>query len=158
VSEQAVAGIMLIAVPILFNACFTLLAQRFDYSDVLRRPSHEVLKRFRACGTSLIVIWWLFALSAMLFTALAVQARQAAQARAFADQGHGGSRHAQELGELVRGNVQPSCNTRRAISRLDLGHVLALRCNVIRFLLWMAGWGLIPQPPRRAGRKNVIGA
>ena len=41
-SEQAVAGTALIAVPILFNAGFTLLAQRFDYPDVLRRPSHEV--------------------------------------------------------------------------------------------------------------------
>jgi Domain of unknown function (DUF4386) len=72
VSEQAVAGIVLIAVPILFNAGFALLAQRFDYPDVLRRPTHEVLERFRAGGTGLIVIWWLFALSAVLFTALAV--------------------------------------------------------------------------------------
>jgi uncharacterized protein DUF4386 len=72
VSEQAVAGIVLIGVPILFNAGFTLLAQRFDYPEVLRRPTHEVLERFRAGGTSLIVIWWLFSLSAVVFTALAV--------------------------------------------------------------------------------------
>jgi hypothetical protein len=72
VSEQAVAGIVLITVPILFNAGFALLARRFDYPDVLRRPTHEVLERFRAGGTGLIVLWWLFALSAMLFTALAV--------------------------------------------------------------------------------------
>lgn len=71
-SEQAVAGIVLIAVPILFNVGFTLLARRFDYPDVLRRPTHEVLKRFRAGGSTLILIWWLFALSAVLFTALAV--------------------------------------------------------------------------------------
>ena len=37
------AGVVLVAVPILFNAGFTLLAQRFDYPDVLRRPTHEVL-------------------------------------------------------------------------------------------------------------------
>jgi cytochrome bd-type quinol oxidase subunit 2 len=72
VSEQTVAGIVLIAVPVLFNAGFTLLAQRFDYPDVLRRPTHEVLERFRAGGASLILQWWLFALSAVLFTALAV--------------------------------------------------------------------------------------
>jgi Domain of unknown function (DUF4386) len=72
VSEQAVAGVVLVAVPILFNAGFTLLAQRFDYPDVLRRPTHEVLERFRAGGTNLILIWWLFALSAVLFSALAV--------------------------------------------------------------------------------------
>jgi hypothetical protein len=71
-SEQSVAGIVLIAVPILFNVGFTLLAQRFDYPDVLRRPTHEVLERFRAGGSALILIWWAFALSAVLFTALAV--------------------------------------------------------------------------------------
>jgi hypothetical protein len=71
-SEQVVAGAVLIAVPILFNVGFTLLAQRFDYPDVLRRPTHEVLERFRAGGAALILIWWLFALSAVLFTALAV--------------------------------------------------------------------------------------
>ena len=63
---------MLIAVPVLFNVTFTLLAQRFDYPDVLRRPSHEVLERFRAGGSSLILIWWAFALSAVLFAPLAV--------------------------------------------------------------------------------------
>jgi hypothetical protein len=72
VSEQAVAGVVLIAVPILFNAGFTMLAQRFDYPDVLRRPTHEVLERFRAGGATLILIWWAFALSAVLFGALAV--------------------------------------------------------------------------------------
>jgi hypothetical protein len=71
-SEQTGAGIVLIATPILFNVGFTLLAQRFDYPDILRRPTHEVLERFRAGGTGLILIWWLFALSAVLFSALAV--------------------------------------------------------------------------------------
>jgi Domain of unknown function (DUF4386) len=71
-SEQTVSGIVLIATPLLFNAGFTMLAQRFDYPDVLRRPTHEVLERFRAGGTSLVLIWWAFALSAVLFSALAV--------------------------------------------------------------------------------------
>jgi hypothetical protein len=71
-SERTVAGIVLIATPILFNAGFTLLAQRFDYPGILRRPTHEVLERFRVGGTSLILIWWAFALSAVLFAALAV--------------------------------------------------------------------------------------
>jgi Domain of unknown function (DUF4386) len=72
VSEQTMAGVVLIAVPILFNAGFTMLAERFDYPDVLRRPTHEVLERFRAGGATLILIWWAFALSAVLFGALAV--------------------------------------------------------------------------------------
>lgn len=71
-SEEVAAGIVLIAVPILFNACFTLLAQRFDYPDVLRRPTFEVLERFRLGGSGLVLLWWLFALSAVLFTAVAV--------------------------------------------------------------------------------------
>jgi Domain of unknown function (DUF4386) len=72
VSEESIAGITLIAVPILFNVGFTLLAQRFDYPDVLRRPTEEVLARFRAGGRSLVLTWWAFALSAVLFTPLAV--------------------------------------------------------------------------------------
>jgi hypothetical protein len=72
VSEQAVAGVALIVTPVLFNVGFTLLAQRFDYPDILRRPTHEVLERFRAGGTSLVLIWWVFALSAVSFGALAV--------------------------------------------------------------------------------------
>ena len=43
-SEQSVAGIGLVAVPVPFNVGFTLLAQRFDYPDILRRPTHEVLE------------------------------------------------------------------------------------------------------------------
>jgi hypothetical protein len=72
VSEQTVAGIVLIATPVLFNVGFTLLAQRFDYPDILRRPTSEVLGRFRAGGQGLILTWWGFALSAVLFAALAV--------------------------------------------------------------------------------------
>ena len=33
-SEQSLAGIALIVVPILFNSGFALLGQRFDYPDV----------------------------------------------------------------------------------------------------------------------------
>jgi hypothetical protein len=71
VSETA-TGAVLIAVPILFNVWFTLLAMRFDYPDVLREPSHEVLRRFREGGASLLLIWWMFALSAVLFAPLVV--------------------------------------------------------------------------------------
>jgi Domain of unknown function (DUF4386) len=72
VSEQTVAGIVLIATPVLFNVGFTLLAQRFDYPDILRRPTREVLERFRVGGQGLVLTWWGFALSAVLFAALAV--------------------------------------------------------------------------------------
>jgi hypothetical protein len=70
--SETVTGLMLIAVPILFNVGFTLLATRFDYPDVLREPTAEVLKRFSEGGTGLILIWWAFAVSAALFAPLAV--------------------------------------------------------------------------------------
>jgi Domain of unknown function (DUF4386) len=71
VSDEA-AGIALIAVPVAFNVGFTLLAHRFDYPEVLRRPTHEVLERFRAGGSALVLTWWVFSLSAVLFAALSV--------------------------------------------------------------------------------------
>ncbi|MDP9228621.1 MAG: DUF4386 domain-containing protein [Actinomycetota bacterium] len=70
--SETVTGAVLVALPILFNAAFALLAMRFDYPDVLREPTREVLRRFREGGAGLILIWWMFALSAVLFAPLAV--------------------------------------------------------------------------------------
>ena len=66
------AGALLIAVPIAFNAAFALLAARFDYPDVLRRPTADVLARFRAGGTPLVLLWWAFALTAVALAPLVV--------------------------------------------------------------------------------------
>ena len=70
--SETVTGIVMIGVPILFNVGFAMLAQRFDYPDILRQPSDEVLRRFRQGGSALVLIWWAFALSAVLFAPLAV--------------------------------------------------------------------------------------
>jgi hypothetical protein len=64
-SVTTVAGVLLIALPLAFNAAFGLLAARFDYPDVLRRPTAEVLAAFRAGGTPLVLVWWAFALTAV---------------------------------------------------------------------------------------------
>jgi uncharacterized protein DUF4386 len=66
------AAVLLIAVPLAFNAAFALLAARFDYPDILRRPTDEVLARFRQGGSALVLVWWAFALSAVLFAPLVV--------------------------------------------------------------------------------------
>jgi hypothetical protein len=66
------AGLFLIGVPVAFNAAFAALAKRFDYPDVLRRPTREVLARFRDGGTSLQLLWWAFALTAVLLAPLVV--------------------------------------------------------------------------------------
>ena len=65
-SATTTAGLLLIALPLAFNAAFALLAARFDYPDILRRPTDEVLAAFRARGTSLVLLWWAFALTAGL--------------------------------------------------------------------------------------------
>lgn len=66
------AGVLLIALPLAFNAAFAALAAAFDYPDILRRPTEEVLERFRAGGSRLVLLWWVFAMTAVLFAPLAV--------------------------------------------------------------------------------------
>jgi hypothetical protein len=65
VSVETVAGLFLLAMPIAFNVAFGLLAARFDYPDILRRPDAEVLSRFSA-----YVVWslWLFGTGVALVT------------------------------------------------------------------------------------------
>jgi hypothetical protein len=72
VSVEAAAGAVLIVAPLWFNANFALLGKRFEYPDILRRPTSEVLERFRAGGSSLILLWWTFMLSGLLLIAGAV--------------------------------------------------------------------------------------
>jgi hypothetical protein len=76
-STATVAGLFLIAMPLAFNASFALLAARFDYPAILRKPTVEVLDRFREGGTSLVLMWWAFALTAVLFAPLVVLLSQA---------------------------------------------------------------------------------
>ena len=64
-STATFTGLLLIALPIAFNAAFGMLAARFDYPDVLRQPTDEVLARFRDGGAPLVLLWWSFALTAL---------------------------------------------------------------------------------------------
>ncbi|MEZ3161799.1 DUF4386 domain-containing protein [Microbacterium sp. BWT-B31] len=70
--ELTATGILLIVLPVAFNVAFAALAARFDYPDILRRPTSEVLERFRAGGSGLVLLWWAFALTAVLLTPAAV--------------------------------------------------------------------------------------
>ena len=40
---------------------YTLLVERFEYPDILRKDTGEILTRFQAGGSGLIWIWWSFA-------------------------------------------------------------------------------------------------
>lgn len=71
-STASVAGLLLILVSIGFNAAFALLAARFDYPDILREPTADVLAKFRAGGAQLVLLWWCFALTAVLMVPLVV--------------------------------------------------------------------------------------
>ena len=63
-AEMSTAA-LLIAVPLAFNAAFFELGRAFDYPDILRKEADEVLRRFAAGGTGLILRWQALLLSAL---------------------------------------------------------------------------------------------
>ena len=71
-SATVITAVLLIALPIAFNAAFAALAAKFDYPDVLRRPTEDILERFRAGGSPLVLLWWGFAMTAVLLAPLTV--------------------------------------------------------------------------------------
>jgi hypothetical protein len=72
VGTATIAGASLVALPIAFNTAFAALAATFDYPDILRRPTSDVLSRFRDGGTRLVLLWWAFAMTAVLLAPVAV--------------------------------------------------------------------------------------
>jgi Domain of unknown function (DUF4386) len=71
-SVEVVTGVVLIVLPVAYNVLYTLLARSFDYPDVLRRSTADVLERFAAGGSRLVLTWWGFAMSAVLLAPAAV--------------------------------------------------------------------------------------
>lgn len=61
------AGLLLVLVPVAFTVCFTLLQIQFEYPDILRQPTADVLTKFQAGGSGLITVWYALTLSAVLF-------------------------------------------------------------------------------------------
>ena len=76
-SVEVAAGVSLIVAPLWFNTTFALLGKRFEYPDILRRPATEILDRFHAGGSSLILLWWMFMLSGLLLIGAVVLLGQA---------------------------------------------------------------------------------
>jgi len=64
-SPNRLLGLSAIALAILFNVPYAILASTFDYPDILRRPAGEVLEAFAAGGAGLILTWHAFALAAL---------------------------------------------------------------------------------------------
>jgi hypothetical protein len=67
VSAEVAAAVLLIAVPIAFNLAFFELGRAFDYPDILRKEPDEILRRFAAGGSGLVLRW-----QALLISALAM--------------------------------------------------------------------------------------
>jgi hypothetical protein len=64
---RRLAGLLLIIVPLAFTALFTLLQMQFEYPDILRQPTADILAKFQAGGSGLIAAWYGLTLSAVLF-------------------------------------------------------------------------------------------
>ena len=71
-SAEQQAGLLLIIVPVAFNLAFIALGRLFDYPDILRRPTDEILRRFTAGGRRLVQLWYAFAFTGVLFLPLAM--------------------------------------------------------------------------------------
>jgi uncharacterized protein DUF4386 len=74
-----ITGLLLILVPLAFNITFLLLGRTFEYPDILRKPTDYILRQYQAGGASLRRLWYLFMLSAVLFTPVPVMVQQVFQ-------------------------------------------------------------------------------
>ncbi len=87
-SRAPLTGWAAIALGVGFNLPYVLLALRFDYPAILRRPAPDILQAFAAAGPALVLIWWAFMLAALalvpLGTALAITPRRMATRPALA--------------------------------------------------------------------------
>jgi Domain of unknown function (DUF4386) len=71
-SLERAAGALLLILPVAFNAFFFALAHLFDYPDILRSPTENILSRFQAGGIRLKLAWYGFTLTAVLLAPFAV--------------------------------------------------------------------------------------
>lgn len=69
---RPLTGACAIALAIVFNIPFSVLASTYNYPDVLRGPASEALDLFAAGGPSLILTWHAFALSALALAPMAI--------------------------------------------------------------------------------------
>lgn len=73
---NTLAGLLLVLVPLGFNATFLMLQRTFEYPDILRKPTEYILRRFKEGGASLRRLWYAFTFSAILFAPVPVLVQQ----------------------------------------------------------------------------------
>ena len=71
-SVELLTAILLIVVPVAFNVAFFELGRVFDYPGILRKDPDEILRRFAAGGSGLLLRWEALLLSALAMLPLAV--------------------------------------------------------------------------------------
>jgi hypothetical protein len=71
-STELVTALLLIVVPIAFNLAFFELGRVFAYPNILRKEPDEILRRFAAGGSGLLVRWQVLLISALGMLPLAV--------------------------------------------------------------------------------------
>jgi hypothetical protein len=67
---EVITAVLLIVVPIAFNLAFFELGRAFDYPNILRAEPDEILRRFAAGGSGLILRWEALLVSALLMLPL----------------------------------------------------------------------------------------
>lgn len=65
-------ALLLIALPVVFNLSFFLLQRTFEYPDILRKSVSYILERFVAGGRRLVMTWYVFMASSLLFVVIAI--------------------------------------------------------------------------------------
>ena len=70
-SAEVIAAVLLIGVPIAFNVAYFELGRAFDYPNILRKEPAEILRRFAAGGSGLLLRWQALLLSALAMLPLA---------------------------------------------------------------------------------------
>ncbi len=68
---ELITAVLLIVVPIAFNVAFFELSRAFDYPDILRKEPDEILRRFVAGRSGLILRWEALLISALAMLPLA---------------------------------------------------------------------------------------
>ena len=68
---DVITAVLLIVVPIAFNLAFFELGRAFDYPNTLRKEPDEILRRFAAGGSGLLLRWHALLLSALAMLPLA---------------------------------------------------------------------------------------
>jgi hypothetical protein len=71
VTTETITAVLLIAVPIAFNVAFFELGRAFEYPNILRKEPDEILRRFAAGGSGLVLRWEALLVSALLMLPIA---------------------------------------------------------------------------------------